>query len=317
MSKVHLLIAGLLLTLILTLRITDRSTPAVANEKPTGKFTALTPEEERVIIHKGTELPGTGIYLHHSEEGIYVCKRCSAPLYRSSDKFDSHCGWPSFDDEIPGAVKHVPDRDGRRTEIVCAACDAHLGHVFEGEGFTPRNVRHCVNSISLNFIPAKAPGQAKAYFAGGCFWGTEYHLEKVPGVQSVRSGYMGGHLDNPTYQDVCSGQTGHAETIEVVFDPRRTDYETLARLFFEIHDPTQVGRQGPDIGDQYRSVVFYTDEEQKKVAEKLIVLLQDKGLQVATEVKPVDKFWPAEDYHQDYYSKTGKMPYCHIYTPRF
>ncbi len=236
-----------------------------------------------------------------------MCKRCSAPLYRSSDKFDSHCGWPSFDDEIPGAVKHVPDRDGRRTEIVCAACDAHLGHVFEGEGFTPRNVRHCVNSISLNFIPAKAPGQAKAYFAGGCFWGTEYHLEKCRrAVGALRIyGWSPGH---PTYQDVCSGQTGHAETIEVVFDPRRTDYETLARLFFEIHDPTQVGRQGPDIGDQYRSVVFYTDEEQKKVAEKLIVLLQDKGLQVATEVKPVDKFWRLKITTRIITAKPAKCP---------
>ncbi len=286
------------------------------------KYNELTKEEEYVILHKGTERPFTGKYYKHDVKGTYTCKRYDAPLYRSDDKFDAHCGWPSFDDEIPGAVKRVPDADGIRTEIICNNCGAHLGHVFLGEGFTDKNTRHCVNSISLNFIPSEQEAKTeqhvqRAYFAGGCFWGVEHLFKDVKGVVSTDVGYMGGHTSNPTYNEVCSGTTGHAETMEVVFDPAKTNFETLAKLFFEIHDPTQVDRQGPDIGDQYRSAVFYTNEEQKKTAEKLVKILEDKGLYVATEITEADDFWLAENYHQDYYQKTGKRPYCHVYKKRF
>lgn len=119
------------------------------------KYNTLSTEEQRVIINKGTEMPFTGKYVKHKEKGTYVCRQCGAPLYRSADKFDSDCGWPSFDDEIAGAVKRIPDSDGRRVEIICSKCGGHLGHVFEDEGFTPKNVRHCVNSVSLDFIPQK------------------------------------------------------------------------------------------------------------------------------------------------------------------
>ena len=281
-------------------------------------FNPLNPEEEWVILQKGTERPFTGKFNDHYEPGTYLCKRCDAPLYRSESKFDARCGWPSFDDEIEGAVKRVPDADGRRTEIICANCGGHLGHVFLGEGFTPKNTRHCVNSISMKFEPAAQSQKTEtAIFASGCFWGTEYFLKKAEGVLSVESGYIGGTTENPSYEEVCSGKTGHAEAVRVVFNPDKVSFEELARLFFETHDPTQVNRQGPDIGTQYRSGIFYLNDEQKETAEKLISLLREKSLDVATEVTEADTFWVAEDYHQDYYEKTGGIPYCHAYRELF
>ncbi len=288
-------------------------------------FNPLTPEEERIIVRKGTEYPGTGEYLHNRAAGTYVCRRCGAALYRSNDKFDSGCGWPAFDDAIPGAVEERPDPDGRRTEILCRACGGHLGHVFAGEGFTPKDVRHCVNSLSMRFIPEgetspEPSGQAsetpsskppRAYFAAGCFWGVEYWFKRQPGVTSTRVGYMGGSLEQPTYRQVCSGATGHAETLEVVYDPARTSYEKLCRLFFEIHDFTQPDGQGPDLGDQYRSAVFFTDDRQEETAERILGELRGLGHAPVTEVTPAGVFWPAEEYHQDYYAKNGKSPYCH------
>jgi peptide methionine sulfoxide reductase msrA/msrB len=281
-------------------------------------YRELTPEEERVILHKGTEAPFSGEYYDHQEEGTYACKRCSAPLFSSDAKFDSGTGWPSFDDAIPGAVKQIPDADGTRTEIICSQCGAHLGHVFFGEGFTEKNTRHCVNSISLSFVPVEDEKATEtAVFAGGCFWGMQYHFSKAKGVLSTRVGYTGGHTQNPTYKEVCRGDTGHVEAIEVTYDPAETSYEELARLFFEIHDPTQVDRQGPDVGEQYRSVVFYANDEQKAIARSLIEVLESKGYRVATTLEPAGQFWEAEAYHQDYYENKGTQPYCHIYTKRF
>lgn len=275
------------------------------------KYNPLTPEEEEVIVHKATERPYTGTYLNHKEEGVYLCKRCNAPLYRSEDKFDSHCGWPSFDEEIPGAVKRIPDADGQRTEIICNRCAAHLGHVFLDEGFTAKQTRHCVNSLSLQFIPAKKSKQAKAYFAGGCFWGMEYYFMRATGVKSTTMGYMGGHVEHPTYEEVCGKKTGHFETTEVVYDPAVTSYAEMVKLFFEIHDFTQLDGQGPDIGPQYRSAIFYGDDAEKAMAERYLRLLQQKGYRVATIILPATTFWKAEAYHQQYYQQKGATPYCH------
>ncbi len=254
------------------------------NMDSTKTYNKLTPDEEYVILNKGTERPFTGEYYNNKKKGTYFCKRCNAALYKSDAKFDSDCGWPSFDDEIKGAVTRVKDKDGMRTEIICNNCGGHLGHVFIGEGFTNKNTRHCVNSISLIFKEDMENKTDTAYFAGGCFWGVEHLMKTKDGVISTAVGYIGGHKENPTYKEVCSGNTGHAEALEVVFNPEKISFEDLAKLFFEIHDFTQVNRQGPDIGNQYRSGIFYLNDAQKQTSEKLINVLSEKGYKVATEV---------------------------------
>lgn len=293
----------------------------LANAEVTMKreWRELTKSEARVIVDKGTEPARSGKFDKFFESGFYTCRRCGAALYRSDDKFDSGCGWPAFDDAVYGAVKQLPDADGRRTEILCNSCGGHLGHVFVGEGLTPANTRHCVNSISMDFISRQdaADHFRKAVFAGGCFWGVEYYLQQMPGVIAAVSGYTGGRKPNPTYEEVCSGRSGHIEAVEVLYDPVQISYAALARVFFEIHDPTQVDRQGPDKGEQYKSALFYADEEQRQVAEALIAQLKERRYKVVTELKPLTVFYAAELYHQDYYFKNGKQPYCHSRVNRF
>lgn len=271
-----------------------------------------------IINGKGTERPFTGLYDDFDQPGTYLCRQCGLACFRAESKFHSGCGWPSFDCAIPGTVKEVPDADGRRTEILCQVCGAHFGHVFLGEGFTAKDTRHCVNSASLDFVESPdVTDTEEGIFAAGCFWGVEYYFKKLPGVLKTEVGYTGGKKDQPTYEQVCNGNSGHFEAIRVIFDPKIISYEKLAQYFFEIHDPTQKNGQGPDLGQQYLSAVFYYDEAQKISAEKLIKTLENKELDVATTLHPVSVFWPAENYHQDYYSKNLKTPYCHHYTKRF
>jgi peptide methionine sulfoxide reductase msrA/msrB len=280
------------------------------------KTNSLSDFEKWVIEKKGTERPFSGEYYDYWDDGEYTCKRCGTPLFRSENKFDAQCGWPSFDDEIQGAVRRQTDADGSRIEILCNNCDAHLGHVFLGEGFTEKNTRHCVNSTSLSFVPLKIERQ-NVIFAGGCFWGVEFYLQKENGVMDVISGYTGGWKEHPTYKEVSSGNTGHFEAVKVVYDPSKTNFETLVKVFFEIHDPTQANGQGPDIGPQYRSAVFYQNTVEKEIIEDLIKQLKAKGFKTSTLVLPASVFWVAEDYHQDYYEHKGTMPYCHFRTKRF
>lgn len=286
------------------------------------QFKAITPapltkEEQFIVFHKGTERPFSGALTDEIRQGTYYCRVCGEALFRATDKFTSTCGWASFDATIPGAVKEAPDADGLRTEILCAKCDAHLGHVFRGEGYTSKSTRHCVNSASLIFIPGDPALTQVAIFAGGCFWGIEHAFASVDGVLDVLSGYTGGTTLNPNYEQVCSGKTGHAEAVCIVFDPQKTSYEALAHLFFELHDPTELNRQGPDIGTQYRSAIFYLNKEQHELADKLIALLRNNGYAVQTQVQPVAPFYPAETYHQDYFAKHPERTNCHIPVKRF
>lgn len=285
------------------------------------KLQHLSAFEKAVLVDKATERPFTGELLDVKETGVFACKLCGAELYKSADKFESHCGWPSFDDEVAGAVRRIPDADGRRVEIVCASCGGHLGHVFEGEGMTAKNTRHCVNSVSLIFKAetetAADTNRAKAYVAGGCFWGVEHYLQQLEGVESVVSGFMGGHVMHPDYYDVVRGSTGHLETVEVIYDPDKIGYEAIVKHFFEIHDPEQSNGQGPDIGSQYLSAVFVANEEEANIAAALIKKLEDNGYQVATQILAKKEFFAADEGHQDYYEKKGTEPYCHGFVPRF
>jgi peptide methionine sulfoxide reductase msrA/msrB len=284
----------------------------------------LTREEYRILRKSHTERPFSGKYNDHHEKGIYDCAACGTPLFGSEAKYDHGSGWPSF--TAPVDETHVEYRDDKsfgmaRTEVTCAACGSHLGHIFD-DGPGPSRRHFCINSGSLRFQPAPSQPTASsdrsrslaaptevATFAAGCFWGVEDKFRGVEGVVRTRVGYTGGSVPSPTYETVCSDESGHAEAVEVTFDPSVVSYAQLLEFFFLFHDPTQVDRQGPDVGTQYRSAIFYHDEKQKAAALRSIETLNRSGRYekpIATQVVPAAEFYEAEPYHQQYREKLRK-----------
>ncbi len=301
----------------------------------------LTPEQFTILRHSDTEPAFCGTLVDNKMKGVYTCAGCGLPLFSSDAKFHSGTGWPSFFQPIAeGNVTEKPDYSyGVRTEINCARCDGHLGHVFD-DGPRPTGLRFCLNSASLNFTPsdqlasladplaekfeAGKASSAKhsaggansaAVFAGGCFWCTEAAFEQLDGVTDVVSGYSGGSKETANYEQVCDGDTGHAEAIRIAYDPSRISYDKLLDVFFDAHDPTQLNRQGADVGTQYRSAIFYANDEQKRAAEQKIKQLTDAkafSRPIVTTLEPLTAFYPAEEYHQDYARNNPMQPYIQM-----
>ncbi len=289
----------------------------------------LNADQYQVLRAKGTEPAFCGLLTDEKENGIYFCVGCGLPLFSSESKFHSGTGWPSF--FKPFAQENIMEKADAsfgmvRTEILCSRCGSHLGHVFT-DGPKPTGLRYCLNSLALKFLPSslltQAPKEAladtavpieKAAFAAGCFWGVESDFRKIPGVLDVIVGYTGGHTDKPTYKEVCTDKTGHAEAVLVTYNPDKVTFIQLLDAFWLLHDPTQFNRQGPDYGSQYRSAIFTQDAGQKELAEKSKAALNATGRfkkPVVTEISPATHFWPAEEYHQRYFEKNGGGS-CHI-----
>lgn len=290
---------------------------------------ALTPEQYHILREKGTETAFEGKYWDHKGDGIYKCAGCGQLLFDSRTKFKSGSGWPSYYQpiELENVLKEEDDSLGmHRVEVLCSRCGGHLGHVF-GDGPQPTGLRYCINSAALNFVARDqlkertivwdSTPMSSATFAAGCFWGVENAFSKLKGVKMAISGYTGGTTENPTYEQVCSGKTGHAEAVRVIYDPREVTYEQLLEVFWNIHNPTTKNRQGPDVGTQYRSAIFYHDENQLYAAQKTKEKLEKSGKYdqpVVTEITPASTFYKAEEYHQRYFEKHGESS-CHAPSP--
>jgi len=277
----------------------------------------LTPNQYYILREKGTEQAGTGEFLFNKENGVYKCAGCGNELFTDNMKFESHCGWPSFDREIDGGkIKQIEDfsHGMHRIEIQCAKCGGHLGHIFD-DGPTNTGKRYCVNGGALSFEPRGKIEKSidTITFGGGCFWCMEAIFQDLKGVKSVASGYAGGNKSNATYPEVCSGETGHAEVIQIAYDPAQIPINNLLQVFFNLHDPTTMNKQGADEGTQYRSIILYRNEAQKSALNKVLNAIEQAKIYdqpVVTEVRPFTQFYKAEDYHQNYYKQNKTQPYC-------
>ncbi len=273
----------------------------------------LTPEQFRITRKHGTERPFSGEHCQAFDPALYGCVCCESWLFESRDKFESGTGWPSFTQPVKeNAVKYVFDEshEMRRVEVRCNVCQAHLGHVFP-DGPMPSGLRFCLNSVSLKKVKTVDSSMKLATLGGGCFWCTEAIFQQLKGVKSVLSGYSGGHEKNPTYNQVCTGKTGHAEVIQIVYDSDLIQLEDLIQVHLHSHNPTSPNRQGADKGNQYRSIVFYRNEEEKKLIEQVIQKEQISfEAPICTQVVPFEIFYPAEDRHHNYYNRDPEKPYC-------
>lgn len=283
----------------------------------------LSPDLYAVAREADTERAFTGTMWNSETKGTYYCATCGLKLFKSNQKFTSSCGWPSFfeqDNKNSVVFKEDNSFGMRRTEALCGRCNSHLGHLFD-DGPEPTGKRYCMNAISLDFVPdrivaSESKGNTESIvLGGGCYWCVEAVYENLQGVDKVVSGFAGGSVANPSYEEVCTGRTGAAEVVQITYDKTKTNLDEIFKVFFTVHDPTTLNRQGADVGTQYRSVIFYANEGQKKAAESIIAELNNAKVysnKIVTTLEPFTKFYKAEDYHQNYYQNNKNQPYCQM-----